>query len=444
MKSQSSSIKLVLVVVCGLLALLGSVAWQPTLAAQSASAPAAPASITGTIAFLTGSEIHLIEMDGSNDRLVWSVPDPQYNTITNLAWRPDATEIAFASDHEQTKSRFESDLYAIRPDGSGLRKLTNLQSATALSSYPKGNVTLNIGNGTADAGPFIIYIHGAAVAQSVNIPPGTVKVVTFNDVADFGNVGQSVVAIDGVFRWVMPSGVDVQAGTTVNRSWTMSGAGYRNFGAYNPTWRSDGSKVGFMFGGCVALYQVPADPPIGIAESPLLNTTSAPPPCLLDWSPQASSADQILYGVFGSPGDDGVWQVSEGSSVAGTQVYSYTTPDLLYGLTWLPDASGFLFAQTTNFDANSNIYAYDFAAGTVTALTQFATEFAGHMSVSPDGQWIVFERAASNTASPDLWLMRRDGSEMRLLVRNAVRPSWSRRVPPQANAFRLMLPLIRR
>src|SRR5947209_17233152 len=83
----------------------------------------------GTIAYVRGgAEIHLIEPDGSNDRLIWTHPRPDTAAalgISGLAWRPDGKEIAFSSGHEAQYSIYQSDIYGIQPDGSGLRKITN-------------------------------------------------------------------------------------------------------------------------------------------------------------------------------------------------------------------------------------------------------------------------------------------------------------------------------
>jgi Tol biopolymer transport system component len=47
--------------------------------------------------------------------------------------------------------------------------------------------------------------------------------------------------------------------------------------------------------------------------------------------------------------------------------------------------------------------------------------------VSPDGQSVVFERARQfNDQHSDLWVMRLDGRDARLLVRDGSGPSWSR------------------
>jgi Tol biopolymer transport system component len=53
------------------------------------------------------------------------------------------------------------------------------------------------------------------------------------------------------------------------------------------------------------------------------------------------------------------------------------------------------------------------------------------VSVSPDGQSIAFERAAEvdtfgSLTDPEVWIVGRDGSGLRLLVEDAMAPAWSR------------------
>ncbi|HZT58602.1 MAG TPA: hypothetical protein VFA21_08260 [Pyrinomonadaceae bacterium] len=59
-------------------------------------------------------------------------------------------------------------------------------------------------------------------------------------------------------------------------------------------------------------------------------------------------------------------------------------------------------------------------------------ELAATMGVTgvawrPDGQSVVFERARQfDDRHPDLWVMRLDGGDARLLVKDGSSPSWSR------------------
>src|SRR6185436_12172112 len=100
-----------------------------------------------TIACTRGPELRVIEPDGSGDRLIWSAP-PVPNekgltyTVSSPAWRPDGGELAFASDHEQAMSTFDTDIYAVRGDGTNLRKLTHPPAHDLLGRFPKGSVTL--------------------------------------------------------------------------------------------------------------------------------------------------------------------------------------------------------------------------------------------------------------------------------------------------------------
>jgi Tol biopolymer transport system component len=68
--------------------------------------------------------------------------------LHRLAWRPDATELVFASDHEKDCSIFRSDIYSIYPDGSGQRRITNAPACDRLAAYPKGTVVVEVENQT--------------------------------------------------------------------------------------------------------------------------------------------------------------------------------------------------------------------------------------------------------------------------------------------------------
>ncbi len=425
----------ILSLVCGVLALAP---WMPRTS-HSAAAAGSP----GTIAYTTGDEIHLINADGSGDRRIWTNPSPSNGGVDSLVWKPDASEIAFSSSHEAPFSFFQADIYAIRPDGGGFRKVTNAPDMSTFAALPKGTVTVTVRNAYTGGGPFFVYVAGATAGQAVTVGGGASQTLTFNNVADFGpGVSQPVVAINGLYRW-FTAGVapDVQPGQTVNAG-TLSifGNGIRSFGARKPTWRSDGSRIGFVLGAGCSLDQVDANPPNGLNWQTLLNPNVSGFTCNLDWAPLASIANQIVYDDYGVEGH--IWRTQEGSSDAGTQLVSYDGSNLVWWLKWLPDASGVLLSLKEGFD-DANIYEYDFATQAVTQITHFTSEFAGVFSISPDGQYIVFERSTSPDNTPDLWIMRRDGSEMRLLVRGAARPSWSPR-QPLILSNKLFVPLVRR
>lgn len=119
--------------------------------------------VSGTIAYVSGTtEIHLIQPDGTQDHRIWMEPATgvaNYNyDVSSLAWRPDGRELAFASDHEESASIYNRDIYAIQPDGSGLRRLTNPPDVAALPSLAKGTVTVDVTNQVTDLSVFFVYI----------------------------------------------------------------------------------------------------------------------------------------------------------------------------------------------------------------------------------------------------------------------------------------------
>src|SRR5512135_3707059 len=132
---------------------------------QNGSAPAATSTLTGTIAYAvwddtTGDQIWFVEPDGSRNRKIFStgVPDPNgVDFMTSLAWRPDAGELVFTSNHEDYCSWYNYDVYAIAPDGSGYRRVTNGPACASLAGYPQGSVTLD----TSGAYGLQVYVQGA-------------------------------------------------------------------------------------------------------------------------------------------------------------------------------------------------------------------------------------------------------------------------------------------
>ena len=416
--------------------------------------PVSAQTLAGTIAYTrdndtTGDEIRLIEPDGSNDRRIWSVGHPDPNNIidiTDLDWRPDAGTLAFASNHEAlgdvSCSLFDSDIFAIWPDGSGYRRITNAPSCANLESFPKGRVTVTVRN-SSTRNLLFVYIQGAPSIQSILVSQGGSATVTFPGVADFGNAFlQQAVVIAGDGRWLAPiAAADVKPGQTVHAgTLDVAGAPIVDFGAYIPSWHSDGSRLGYILISAGSMYRVPNNPVAGDYGEPLLNLDPSSPPSadVMDWGPTPARANQILYASYLN---GGIYLVTEGSNSVGTKLVE-TGIEGVVDLQWLPDGSGFLFTKQ-NFIDRSNVYRYDFAGGGVTPLTQFTNEFAIDISVSPDGQWIVFERSTTNElTSGDLWLMRRDGTNKRLLVQNGLRPSWSQQAPQVPS--KLYIALLRR
>jgi TolB protein len=440
MKSAFKIILLTLAALFGqlVLATAGEMAGVPVVRAAAEAGQKRARAATGTIAYVQdGKVIRLIEPDGSNDRLAWTSPIPNENGVTEVAWNPTSTEIAFVSDHEGVVSFYERDVYAIRPDGSGYRKLTNAPIHEDLTTYAKGIVVVDVyvaGSG----GPFHVYVSGAPLPQTVIAgSPGT-QTLIFTDVADFGNTLQPVVAIDGEYRWFSAGTLaDVKPGQTVDAgTLSISGQGEWHFGVYPDllTWRGDGSRIGFLFGPGCLMRQAAASPPPGVADEPLLQHSLSGWTCAMDWAPLPSLANQVLVAESDPFSQKGhIYRMTEGNTNPGEPLITFDLPNSVLSLEWLPDGSGFLFTFINGAYTESNIYAYSFATEQISQLTSFTGELAGQITISPDGQQVVFERSADATGPTELWMMNRDGSDLHLLVSDGSRPSWSSgepQVPP--------------
>jgi TolB protein len=430
-----------------IIAVLASTVLVSQTAAQSPDSGVS----SGTIAYVRGDsrdEIRLIEADGSNDRRLWAhgQADSQNNfAVLSLDWRPDGNELAFSSNHERTCSIFSSDLYSLRADGQGFRRVSNGPQCDSLDSYPKGAVTVTVRNYTSKFDTlFYLYVHGAPEVIGVVIPWNGVATVTFPEVADLGAINQIVALLHtgdstdlhSDYRWYIGE-VDVQAGTTVTATPNPApayGDGAPYFGAWGPTWRGDGSRIGYArsAGACLGVYSLPAgNVPFGMVDEPIL-TADDISPCSVAWGPAAATANQVIFLAYPNLGMDGAtfYHTTEGTAASsGTRLFSLGSTVLLLWYDWLPNGEGFLFVRTTKFANTSfveaNLFEYNFASGEITQLTNLSDEFVRSFSVSPDGQSIVIERAPSlESSTSDLWLMNRDGSNLRLLVANGAAPAW--------------------
>ena len=393
---------------------------------------------SGTIAYCRdGKEIRLIKPDGSNDHQLFTHPDANASLgINDMSWRPDGKELAFSSGHEAAYSLFHADIYLIKPDGSGFRRFTNSPSRTEFSKYPQGSVSITVRNNQytfqqaqSSAGVFFIYIAGAEHPEQISCAPGQSRTVVFKKVADYGKKAQAIVATWGKYRWFMP-GTDVQAGKMIKAPDLMiSGDGIEYFGAYHPVWKNDGSALSYRTGVCT-LNIIPYNAPVGeYYYQPMFGGKAPFGSCSWDWGPTPSMANQVIYTE--SSGDhSSIYQLKEGGTHPGTWLTDYADIQyqILTDLHWLPDGSGLLYATVDLFRQKSNIFRYDIRSKKTTQVTNFENEFARAFSISPDGAWIVYERAKEfdDDKPADVWILTLDGKNARLLVRNGRYPSWGK------------------
>ncbi|MEZ4658156.1 MAG: hypothetical protein R2911_11330 [Caldilineaceae bacterium] len=401
-----------------MLAGLGSPA---LFAVPVAEAAAGAPNAAGTIAYVAEGAIRLIDADGANDRLLWQLPDPTNQRITDVDWSPDGTRLAFASDHESTCSFYRSDIYSIRVDGSDLRRLTNSPSCGELAGFPKGSVQVTIKNELTES-LFLLYVEGAANAVELPIPPGTQGTVTVDNVADFGDgvLQQVVIFQTEENNWIAPSvTVDVKAGETVaasDRFVISNSTAARSFGAYSPSWRRDGATVAFALS-TIGGYQISANPSVAEPATALFPDAS-----IFGTNLAMSPVDEqvLLYSYpmisLGTVGDSA--SVSNILELTGS----------LYGMDWLTDGSGMVGAEALGLgNTHANIWRYTFGANDIVNLTNFNDENRGYAfnpSVSPDGAEIVFNYAPTGDAPAELYMMDIDGGNVRSLGVSGLYPDW--------------------
>ncbi len=389
-----------------------------------------PLTSTGTIAYVKGGDLHLVEPDGSNDQVIWSTPPVQgaAYTVSGPSWRPDGTEIAFASDHELALSPNATDIYAIRPDGKALRKLTNGPTRARQLTFSKGAVTVTVSNGTFYSGPYWIILLGADVKMEPSFPPGSTKTYTFSDVADLGDTRQPVVVASGRKRFLGTASADGKPGQTVDAGSLVFGDG-ELLGAQNPFWRSDASRVGYSSPLCI-LESTAAVPPPGWSYEPLVPSQAFFGTCRAEWGPASAASELLLVDSSRGDGLVDVLVVPEHATTKPAPVASFPgfyTPDAH----WVQDGSGFYIVSRAALVEPMQIFQYTFATG---QATQFSYASIGYdtirrFSVSPDGQRIAFERSDDESeitaTRTDVWVMDWDGSNLRLVGAGGHHPAWN-------------------
>ena len=394
--------------------------------------PTTPAS--GSIAYVKGQkEIRLISPDGSNDRVLWKHADAHAGLgINQLAWKPDGSELAFSSSHESVASFYHADIFAIKSNGTGVRKITNGPNRSDYPKYGKGTVTVTVRNEQpiyqttkASAGIFFVYVMGADLPQAITLPPGSSKTLTFKDVADFGDHAQAVVAVYGANRWFIP-GTDVKAGRVIKApDFAISGDGIELFGAFRPVWKRDGSRISYRNGLCI-VSSISSAGHIGHSFDPMFKGENAPKPCAWDWGPTPETADQLLYPVITD--DEIIIYRRKGESTP-EKVTSLPKEkyQFLNDLEWLPDGSGFLVSASELAYGYANVLRYDLATRRTSAITNFEDTFVKDFTISPDGKWIAFERTKGFVDDDaDIWVVGTDGKGLRLLAKSANHPAWGK------------------
>jgi hypothetical protein len=262
---------------------------------------------------------------------------------------------------------------------------------------------------------------------------------------------QPAVGIYGGFRILAsPPLADVQPNATVPGGNLIISefSGIGAFGTGKVSWKADGSALAYGMRTYSRISQIPAIPPyrsIG-EELPVVEHAA---PNLVAWGPTAATKDQYLYSSKDDPifeNIEGIYLNSVGDTSGGTKlvpVSAFYGAEVVYDIEWLPDGSGFLFSKRyVDFEIYTDIFEYNFTTEEITRLTHLPDhEGARGLSISPDGQYIVFEWVTKEwDPTSSLWIMNRDGSGLHKLADDAGRPAWGQTPAPLTP--RAYLPLV--
>ena len=172
----------------------------------------------------------------------------------------------------------------------------------------------------------------------------------------------------------------------------------------------------------------------------MLPVVAGADPCQVAWGPTAAGDQYVYYSSIGlnqETGYGGIYLNSLGDASGGTQVVYFTYWDTaVFDMEWLPDGSGFLFTNLYVLldppGTYSTIYKYDFATKSLSAVLTTRAFCIRDLSISPNGQHVVFHTTADQYSDPtsSLWIMNRDGTGLHKLLDDAGRPAWGQTPAP--------------
>ena len=431
------------------------------------------ASNDGTvIAFVKSSRdnqaIHMVNPDGSNDREIWRVPSPvlSANGVGYVAWNPDASEIAFDSGHI-TASLTIRDIYAVKPNGTGLRRITNAPHPSTFNSFPKGKVAVSVYNVGASGKILQAYIEGAAAPIQWEAAGGSRRDLLFEDVADYGDgVKQYVVFKDETNRcsYDLVANADVKSGQTTRTVGDINvydSSVPQCVQPYHPAWSADGTQLGYLVHkqGIAASFQNNfwLSPAVNVPPTNKGQEVIPLPPSVSDeriinffaLGPTANRANEILFDrqnltnivtglphILKAPINDPA--LAEEVILDLKEPCPYTqgvqTACRALGLAWLPDGSGFVFSLiakdliSSNKDVNY-LYRYDFATQATTRIAALGNGLVTDVTISPDMQKVAYARALNGDAAFDIWVIDMNGANNQKIVSDARSPAWSPKPP---------------
>ncbi|AFZ69732.1 PD40 domain-containing protein [Deinococcus peraridilitoris] len=406
------------------------------LCLPGASVAQSPAGLVTYVRASTEQEIRMVDARGTNDRRVWAFekPDPHKTIkIYDLAWRPDGKELAFSSTHENHCSMNLSDVFVIRADGSGHRRVTQAPACADLARYPKATVRVPVKNVGFESFTGFLYFQGAPSAQAVSLPAGGSTTVTVPNVAALTkgkDSGQVATLIAGLNRaYFIGTAVQPQGGKQLTTNTLFISSLQPGLEPRSASWHPSGTYIAYAYG-LASLRRVPANPaPLDFGEF-VVNAEDGPDIVLhAAYGPTPALAGELLVQGWDFTGD-GIYRVKAGAKRMGAPLVKITDGrSRIRGLAWLPDGSGFVYSaeEVVEYEVGrSNIFRYDFASRKSSRVTNLPNEYAGQLSVSPDGRMIAFDRSRGREidGTTSVWRVTMDGSGLTLLANDAFAPAW--------------------
>ena len=419
----------------------------------------------GVIAYISSSvdykEIRIIKPDGTQDKTLWKTPSGTYSGDDkgSLDWHPDGSELVFDSRHNRERSYEGRDIFAISQDGTGLRRITRPPGSEGFNHYPTGTVTFFVD--AYEQGDVQIYIEGAKdpykyfARLSKNYP------VTL-EVADWGEGVRQYIRLYYPSSTSSPCVYSVEGWVDVIPG-KVTDLGSVPFGqinnktcprSFSPTWSHDGNSIIYLRRSSSLfpdndILQIPPHALPGKLGSTILdmsNTDFSDKVYRAVISPTALNKENILF-LYRTALKDYIYltDTTIGNHKGNYDVGCPQTVCNILDVAWLPDDSGFIFAQyehdVTARNNQGALYRYTFSDHKVTPLLRLPGEIIGKLAISPDNSSIIFERAKSLTSGVNvvkygpsaqcpcsLWVINGDGSGLHQLVADGRAPAWGKTV----------------
>ena len=143
-----------------------------------------------------------------------------------------------------------------------------------------------------------------------------------------------------------------------------------------------------------------------------------------DWAPTYSPDGGTI--AFGSFSRGGVIAATYLMDADGSHIRRITPPELqLLGGDWSPDGSRLTAGSNCCNPQNGDIFTFKPSGKGLTQLMNTPDENDVGSTWSPDGSAIAFERVNPEFTDEDVYVMRADGSHVRLIQTHARYPNWS-------------------